>query len=461
MTLIKSISGIRGTIGGKKGDNFTPFDIVECTAAYGQIVLERNPKPVIVVGRDGRMSGDIVNELVVNTLICMGIDVIDVGLSTTPTVEMAVKFKRADAGIILTASHNPREWNALKFLDHNGEFISPETGDQVLRYIKEENAVFKNVDELGERIYEDESISMHIKEILQLKYINRLKIKEKGFHVVVDCINSTGAISIPPLLDSLGVSYTLINEQIHGDFSHNPEPLAENLQELSSVVTEMKADLGIAVDPDVDRLALVMEDGKMFGEEYTLVACADLILGMHPGPTVSNLSSTRALRDLTIEKAQQYFASKVGEVNVVEKMKSTGAVIGGEGNGGVILPELHYGRDALVGIALILTLLAERNCTLKELKASYPEYEMSKNKVLLDVGVDPDIIIDLIAGNYQEFEVDLQDGIKIDFPDSWVQIRKSNTEQILRIYSEARTLKEADELASEMNSVITKILADL
>ncbi len=461
MTLIKSISGIRGTIGGKKGDNFTPFDIVECTAAYGQIVLERNSKPVIVVGRDGRMSGDIVNELVVNTLICMGIDVIDVGLSTTPTVEMAVKFKRADAGIILTASHNPREWNALKFLDHNGEFISPETGDQVLRYIKEENAVFKNVDELGERIYEDESISMHIKEILQLKFINRLKIKEKGFHVVVDCINSTGAISIPPLLDSLGVSYTLINEQIHGDFSHNPEPLAENLQELSSVVTEMKADLGIAVDPDVDRLALVMEDGKMFGEEYTLVACADLILGMHPGPTVSNLSSTRALRDLTIKKAQQYFASKVGEVNVVEKMKSTGAVIGGEGNGGVILPELHYGRDALVGIALILTLLAERNCTLKELKASYPEYEMSKNKVLLNVGVDPDIIIDLIAGKYQEFEVDLQDGIKIDFPDSWVQIRKSNTEQILRIYSEARTLKEADELASEMNSVITKILADL
>lgn len=457
MTLIKSISGIRGTIGGKKGDNFTPFDIVECTAAYGQIVLERNPRPTIIVGRDGRMTGDIVNELVINTLICMGINVIDTGLSTTPTVEMAVKFNKADAGIILTASHNPREWNALKFLDQNGEFISPETGDRVLRYITEEKAVFKYVDELGERIFEDDSVSSHIKAILELKYINRIKIKQKGYHVVVDCINSTGAISIPPLLDALGVSYTLINEQIHGDFAHNPEPLAEHLKELSETVIEMKADFGIAVDPDVDRLALVMQDGEMFGEEYTLVACADHILGINPGPTVSNLSSTRALRDLTVAKGQPYFAAKVGEVNVVEKMKETGAVIGGEGNGGVILPELHYGRDALLGIALILSLLAERNCSLRELKSCYPAYEMSKNKVLLEAGVDPDSVIVQIAGKYQEYKVDLQDGLKIDFPESWVQIRKSNTEPILRIYSEALTVKEAESIAAQVIEQIKEL----
>jgi phosphomannomutase len=458
MTLIKSISGIRGTIGGKKGDNFTPFDMVECTAAYAQMLLEQNPKPRVVVGRDGRMTGDIVNEFVVNTLISMGIDVIDLGLSTTPTVEMAVKFEQADAGIILTASHNPREWNALKFLDHSGEFISPETGEKVLRYIEEDRAVFKNVDGLGERTFNDDSISRHIKAILELKFINKLKIKEKQLHVVVDCINSTGAISVPPLLDALGVSYTLINEQIHGDFAHNPEPLAEHLTELSKVVTEMNADLGIAVDPDVDRLAFVMENGEMFGEEYTLVACADLMLGYKPGSTVSNLSSTRALRDLTKKYGHPYNASKVGEVHVVRKMKETGAVIGGEGNGGVIIPELHYGRDALVGIAMMLTLLAERNCTLKELKATYPSYQMSKNKVLLEKNISADKIIERIANKYKEHEIDIQDGLKIDFPDSWVQLRKSNTEPILRIYAEAKTMEAAIMLADEIIADIQAIV---
>jgi phosphomannomutase len=461
MTLIKSISGIRGTIGGKKGDNFTPYDIVECTAAYAQIVLDRNPQPLIVVGRDGRMTGDLVNEFVVNTLISMGIDVIDLGLSTTPSVEMAVKFEKADAGIILTASHNPREWNALKFLDKNGEFISPETGLKVLKYIEEDRAVFKRVDQLGERSFKDDSISRHIQAILQLPFINIQKIRQKKFHVVVDCINSTGAISVPPLLDALGCAYTLINERIHGDFAHNPEPLPEHLSELSQTVLEMKAQLGIAVDPDVDRLAFVMEDGKMFGEEYTLVACADHILGINPGPTVSNLSSTRALRDLTIAKGQQYYAAKVGEVNVVAKMKETGAVIGGEGNGGVILSELHYGRDALLGIGLILSLLAERNCSLMELKSGYPAYEMSKNKVVLDGMIKPEVIIDLIAKNYAQFDVDLQDGLKIDFPDSWVQIRKSNTEPILRIYAEARTLKDAKELTEEIKRMIRDIITGL
>ena len=460
MTLIKSISGIRGTIGGKKGDNFTPIDMVECTAAYAQMLLEHNPKPRVVVGRDGRMTNNIVNEFVINTLISMGIDVIDLGLSTTPTVEMAVKFERADAGIILTASHNPREWNALKFLDHNGEFISPETGEKVLLYIKEDRAVFKNVDALGERTFNDDCISRHIKAILELKFINSLKIKEKQMHVVVDCINSTGAISVPPLLDALGVSYTLINEQIHGDFAHNPEPLAEHLTELSRVVTEMDADFGIAVDPDVDRLAFVMDDGEMFGEEYTLVACADLMLGYQPGPTVSNLSSTRALRDLTKKFGHPYHASKVGEVHVVRKMKETGAVIGGEGNGGVIIPELHYGRDALVGIAMILTHLAERNCTLKELKATYPAYQMSKNKVVLDINTSADKIIERIANKYKGHEIDIQDGLKIDFPDSWVQLRKSNTEPILRIYAEAKTSEAAIMLAEEIIGDIQTIASE-
>jgi len=458
MTLIKSISGIRGTIGGKKGDNFTPYDIVECTAAYAQIVLEQNPEPLIVVGRDGRMTGDLVNEFVINTLIAMGIDVIDLGLSTTPSVEMAVQFEKADAGIILTASHNPREWNALKFLDKNGEFISPETGLKVLKYIEEDRAVFKSVDELGERSFKDDSISRHIHAILQLPFINIQKITQKKFHVVVDCINSTGAISVPPLLDALGCAYTLINERIHGDFAHNPEPLAEHLQELSQTVIEMKADLGIAVDPDVDRLAFVMENGEMFGEEYTLVACADLMLSLKAGPTVSNLSSTRALRDITRERGQIYAASKVGEVHVVNKMKEIGAVIGGEGNGGVIIPELHYGRDALVGIAMVLSLLAERDKSLSELKLQYPAYYMSKNKVILEEGVDAEKVIEKIASKYQNNEIDLQDGLKIDFPESWVQIRKSNTEPILRIYAEARTLKDANELAEEIKRGIRDII---
>lgn len=449
MTLIKSISGIRGTIGGKPGQNLTPVDIIECTAAYAQIIKENGGKKV-VVGRDGRMTGNMVNALVCNTLIACGLDVIDYGLSTTPSIEMAVVRDKAAAGIILTASHNPREWNALKFLNERGDFISPETGKQVLEYIDQNRMEFASVDHIGQLETRDDSIAYHIEQILDLPYLDIDAIKAKKHHVVVDAINSTGAISVPPLLEALGCTYTVINEEITGDFAHNPEPLPEHLVDLSNKVKAEKAILGISVDPDVDRLAFVMENGEMFNEEYTLVACADYILSKNPGNTVSNMSSTRALCDVTQRYDKQYFPSNVGEVNVVNKMKAVNAVIGGEGNGGVILPELHYGRDALAGIALFLALLTERNLTPSELRATYPAYFISKNKVQIEDGADPDVLIDEVATLYKNEKMNREDGLKIDFSDSWVQLRKSNTEPILRVYAEAATMEEAQALADKV-----------
>lgn len=449
MTLIKSISGIRGTIGGKVGENLTPVDIVLCTAAYAQIIKEGGGKKV-VIGRDGRITGEMVNALVINTLLASGLDVTDYGLSTTPSIEMAVTRDKAAAGIILTASHNPKEWNALKFLNNKGEFISAETGQQVLDFIAANRMDFVGVDNIGNLCLQNDSVAYHIEQILNLPYLNTKEIKAQKFHVVVDCINSTGAISIPPLLDALGCSYTLINDAITGDFAHNPEPLPEHLTELSKKVIEGKADLGISVDPDVDRLALVMENGDMFGEEYTLVACADYILSKKPGNTVSNLSSTRALSDITLNHKGQYFPAMVGEVNVVAKMKEVDAVIGGEGNGGVILPELHYGRDALVGIALILALLTEKGSSLSKLKSTYPEYHISKNKVQIEDGANPDVLIEEVATLYSKEKTNTEDGLKIDFPDSWVQLRKSNTEPILRVYAEANSMEKANGLATKI-----------
>ena len=456
MTLIKSISGIRGTIGGNTGDNLTPVDITQCTAAYAQIIREQGGNK-FVIGRDGRITGEIVSRMVADTLMMMGMDVIDYGLSTTPAIEMAVQRENAAAGIILTASHNPREWNALKFLDKNGDFISLETGAEVLEYIEANKMEFSGVDDIGRITQKDDSCLYHVAKVLELDYVNVELIKSKHYHVVVDCINSTGAISIPPLLDALGCSYTLLNEAITGDFAHNPEPLQEHLTDLAEMVKNENAALGISVDPDVDRLALVMEDGDMFGEEYTLVAAADLILSKNPGSTVSNLSSTRALRDLTSKYDQDYFAAKVGEVNVVNKMKEVGAVIGGEGNGGVILPELHYGRDAIAGIALILTLMAERDASLSNLRSGYPDYHISKNKVQLTDGIEPDEVIKVIATNFQNHNINTEDGLKIDFPDSWVQLRKSNTEPIVRVYAEAKSPEAAKALAERVLFMIEGI----
>jgi phosphomannomutase len=455
MTLIKSISGIRGTIGGQVGQNLTPIDITQCTAAFARIIRENGGKKV-VVGRDGRITGKMVDGIVSNTLIACGLDVIDYNLSTTPSIEMAVKRDGADAGIIITASHNPKEWNALKFLDEKGEFISEETGRKVVDYIESGNFKFVGVDELGHLYRRNDSIAHHIVKILDLPFIDVEQIQQRKYHVVVDCINSTGAIAIPPLLDALGCSYTLINEVINGEFAHNPEPLPEHLHELSSKVLNEKAILGISVDPDVDRLALVMENGEMFGEEYTLVACADYILSKKPGNTVSNMSSTRALKDVTEKYGGSYTPSMVGEVNVVKQMKAVNAVIGGEGNGGVILSELHYGRDALVGIALFLALMAERDSKPTDLKASYPEYHISKNKVVIEDGADPDVLIDEVSTFYKRENMNREDGLKIDFEDSWVQLRKSNTEPILRVYAEAHTMELAEELA---NKVIEQVKA--
>jgi phosphomannomutase len=449
MTLIKSISGIRGTIGGEPGNNLTPVDIVECTAAYAQLVREKGGKKV-VVGRDGRMTGSMVNALVCNTLIACGLDVVDYGLSTTPSIEMAVVRDQAAAGIILTASHNPREWNALKFLDEEGNFISPETGKQVLDYIEQNRMEFADVDSIGQLETRNDSVVYHIEQILKLPYLPIGAIRAKKYHVVVDAINSTGAISVPPILDALGCTCTVINEEITGDFAHNPEPLPEHLVDLSRKVLEERAILGISVDPDVDRLAFVMENGEMFNEEYTLVACADYMLSKNPGNTVSNLSSTRALSDVTQRFGGQYFPSKVGEVNVVTKMKEVNAVIGGEGNGGVILPELHYGRDALAGIALFLALLTERNIKPSALRATYPAYFISKNKVTIEDGANPDVLIDEVASLYTNEKLNREDGLKIDFPDAWVQLRKSNTEPILRVYAEASTMEEAQALADKV-----------
>ena len=448
MTLIKSISGIRGTIGGAAGENLTPLDVVQCTAAYAQIIKEKSVPQKVVVGRDGRITGEMINALVVSTLLSMGLDVIDLDFSTTPTVEMAVTKYHAGAGIILTASHNPKEWNALKFLNEKGEFISPETGEKILEYIEKNKAVYATIDALGSYTKNHDAIDMHISKILELPYVDLNKIKEKNYKVVVDCINSTGIISIVPLLKKLGCDVISINDNLNGDFAHNPEPLPEHLTELSDKVIEAKADLGIAVDPDVDRLAFVSEDGSMFGEEYTLVAAADLVLSKNPGPVVSNLSSSRALKDVAHRYGCEYYAAKVGEVNVVSKMKEVSAVIGGEGNGGVILPDLHYGRDALVGVALVLTLLAEKDMTMSRLRKTYPEYVISKNKIRLKDNVDPDKIILSLIAKYEDEDINVEDGLKIDFEEGWVQLRKSNTEPIMRVYAESTTLEKAQKLAS-------------
>lgn len=450
MSLIKSISGIRGTIGGSKGDNLTPLDIVECVSAYGTWIRQNHGKSTVIVGRDGRISGPMVSQLAINSLLALGIDVIDLGYTTTPTLEMMVPELNAQGGIIFTASHNPKQWNALKFINQRGEFISPENGAKVLSYIGSKELVFADVDKLGTLSHFDKGVEKHIEHILNLDLVDIEAIKSTSFHVVVDCINSTGAISIPPLLDALGCSYTLLNEEMTGDFAHNPEPLPAHIQEALSAVKEEKADLGIIVDPDVDRLAFIDENGIFFGEEYTLVAAADHVLSKKPGNTVSNLSSTRALSDITQRYNGEYSPAAVGEVNVVRKMKAVDAVIGGEGNGGVILPELHYGRDALVGIALVLSLLAERNTSLSALRASYPNYHISKNKIQLTEGVELPKIIDYLQTKYANEKLNNVDGLKIDFEEGWVQIRASNTEPILRVYSESKDEASANQLAQKI-----------
>lgn len=457
MTLIKSISGIRGTIGGKAGDGFTPADIVKFTAAYGKWIVAKTGNKKIVLGRDARISGEMVRNLVVGTLQSIGIDVIDLGLSTTPTVEIAVPDENAGGGIILTASHNPKEWNALKLLNHKGEFINDKDGKEVLAIAEANEINFSDVNKLGKVSFDDSYLQKHIDKILALPLIDVIAIKKANFKIAIDCVNSSGGIFVPALLKALGVEtiYELFCEP-NGYFPHNPEPLPEHLTEIANTVKTNKADLGIVVDPDVDRLCFVNEDGTMFGEEYTLVAVADYVLANTPGNTVSNLSSTRALRDITEATDMVYNASAVGEVNVVSLMKSTGAVIGGEGNGGIIYPELHYGRDALVGIALFLTHLGKSGKKISELKASYPAYFISKNKITLKGGMDVDGILKKVEEKYKAKPFSTVDGLKIEFDKQWVHLRKSNTEPIIRIYSESSSEDEANKLANQiMNDIIS------
>lgn len=460
MTLIKSISGIRGTIGGLQGDNLTPIDVVKYAAAYGKWVKEqRNKKDYrVVVGRDARISGEMVQELVMQTLVGMGIHVINLGLSTTPTVEMAVTMEHADGGIILTASHNPKQWNALKLLNKDGEFLDAAAGQEILDFAESESVSFAEVDDLGKISINDAYIDLHIDEILELPLVNADAIKNAKFRVVVDGVNSTGGIAIPLLLNRLGVETIKLYCDPTGHFPHNPEPLKEHLGDLMKEVTSHKADLGIVVDPDVDRLAFVDENGDMFGEEYTLVAVADYVLTHTPGTTVSNMSSTRALADVTEKHGQTYTASAVGEVNVVAEMKKTKAIIGGEGNGGIIYPELHYGRDALVGVALFLSYLAEKKMLVSELRASYPSYFMSKKKIDLQPGLDVDGILKQLENNYANEKHTTIDGLKIDFPENWVHLRKSNTEPIIRIYTEAATQEAADALADRFIAEIKALV---
>lgn len=458
MTLIKSISGIRGTIGGAPGNGLTPIDTVKFSAAYGTWLQRKNnaKKLNVVVGRDARISGPIVNQLVIGTMRSLGINVIDLGLSTTPTVEMAVTMEKAHGGIILTASHNPKEWNALKLLNEKGEFISGYEGEDVLNIAEREDFDFASVDDLGKYTEISGYFQKHIDAVLALPYVDVKAIQKANFKIVVDAVNSTGGIVIPMLLDQLGVKQI---EGIHceptGIFAHNPEPLPAHLTDLMEEIITTKADLGITVDPDVDRLAMVCEDGTVFGEEYTLVAVADYVLKNNGGATVSNLSSTRALRDVTEAHGYNYFASAVGEVNVVAKMKAENAVIGGEGNGGVILPELHYGRDALVGIALFLSHLAKSGKKASELRDSYPKYTISKNKIQLTPDINVDEILKTVANNYKGKEVDTTDGVKIYFDKEWVHLRKSNTEPIIRIYSESETKTKADQLAKRVMEEIS------
>lgn len=451
MALIKSISGIRGTIGGKPGDNLTPVDIVKFAAAYGTIMAEGKEQTKIVIGRDGRISGAMVQELVINTLTGLGIDVIDLGLSTTPTVEMAVTMAKADGGIILTASHNPKEWNALKLLNQAGEFISAETGARVLELAANEAFSFAGVDKLGTVTRDDSYGQKHIDSILAYPLVNAAAIAKMNFKVVVDAINSTGATYVPALLKALGVNDIIVlNGEVNGKFAHNPEPLPEHLSQLCNEVVKQQAHLGIAVDPDVDRLCFVNEDGSLFGEEYTLVAVADYVLGKRTGNTVSNMSSTKALKEVTIKHGGSYSPSAVGEVNVVKKMKETNAVIGGEGNGGIIVPDFHYGRDALIGIGLFLSHLAEQQKGIKFLRSTYPDYFISKNKIELQAGVDVNAIFDKIKAKYKNQPINTEDGLKIEFDNDWVHLRTSNTEPIIRIYAESDFETKANNIANQL-----------
>lgn len=463
MTLIKSISGIRGTIGGAIGDNLTPIDAVKFAAAYGTFIKKQNQekeKIKIVIGRDARISGKMITSLVANTLVGLGIDVLDLGLSTTPTVEIAVPIEKADGGIILTASHNPKQWNALKLLNEKGEFIDGADGAEVLALAESNNLQFAEVDDLGNYKKKKNYIKKHIKEVLKLDLVDKKAIKKAKFKAVVDGVNSTGGIAIPMLLKELGVKCIELYCEPNGHFPHNPEPLKENLTDISKLVVKKKADLGIVVDPDVDRLALISEDGSMFGEEYTLVACADYVLGKNKGGnTVSNLSSSRALRDVTEKHGGTYTASAVGEVNVVKKMKETNTVIGGEGNGGIIYPDSHYGRDSLVGVALFLSHLANKKVSCKELRDSYPSYFMSKNKIQLTPKINVDDVLTKMASKYKDEEVNTIDGVKIDFAEEWVHLRKSNTEPIIRIYTEAISQAKADALAERFIKEIEEIIA--
>ena len=451
MTLIKSISGIRGTIGGFQGDNLTPIDVVKFTSAYARFMSEKHngKRLTIVVGRDARISGEMVNDLIEGTLLGCGVDVINVGLCTTPGTEMAVIGHKADGGIIITASHNPKQWNALKLLNERGEFLNDVEGKRVLALAEDVDFEFPQIDNIGKVVLREDFNNQHIKSVLSLPLVDVAAVRAKGFKVVVDAVNSVGGVVIPQLLRELGCEVVELNCEPTGHFAHNPEPLPENLTEISAAVVREKADLGVVVDPDVDRLCFVNEDGTMFGEEYTLVAVADYILSKGVGNTASNLSSSRALRDVTESHGGSYAASAVGEVNVVAKMKEIGAVIGGEGNGGVIYPELHYGRDALVGVALFLTWLAQRNMTMTELRATYPSYFASKNKIELTPAVDVDKVLLEMKSRYSGENVNDIDGVKIDFAENWVHLRKSNTEPIIRVYTEAKSVVEADELAQK------------
>ena len=459
MTLIKSISGIRGTIGGPQGENLTPIDIVKFTTAYVRFMSEKNEgkRLKIVLGRDARLSGTMVENIIEGTLLGCGADVIGVGLCTTPGVEMAVITHKADGGIIITASHNPKQWNALKLLNERGEFLNDAEGKRVLALAEDEAYEFPEIDSIGKVLLREDFNPTHIQQVLALPLVDAEAVKARRFKVVVDAVNSIGGVVIPALLEELGCEVVKLNCEPTGEFAHNPEPLPEHLTEISEVIRREKADLGVVVDPDVDRLALVSEDGSMFGEEYTLVAVSDYILSQGVGNTVSNLSSSRALRDVTVAHGGEYNASAVGEVNVVAKMKETGAVIGGEGNGGVIYPALHYGRDALVGVALFLTHLVKKGCTMTELRKQYPAYFASKNKIQLTPAIDVDKVLAEMKARYANENVNDIDGVKIDFAENWVHLRKSNTEPIIRIYTEAKSAAEADALAQKFIAEISAI----
>jgi phosphomannomutase len=459
MSLIKSISGIRGTIGGKPGDTLSPLDVVRFTAAFGTWLSHQSSNKKIIVGRDGRISGIMIQNLVISTLNALGLDVIDVGLSTTPTVEMMVQSEKAAGGIILTASHNPMEWNALKLLNAKGEFISAEDGTSLLELAANDDYVFATVEKLGTHILNTTSLRQHIEAIINYPLVDIEVIKKRKFKIVLDAINSSGAIAVPALLKELGVTdITVLNEEIKGKFAHNPEPLPQHLRELCNEVNKQHADLGIAVDPDVDRLCFVCEDGSLFGEEYTLVAVADYVLQHKKGSSVSNMSSTRALKDITVKHGGEYFASAVGEVNVVNKMKEVQAVIGGEGNGGIIVPDFHYGRDALIGIALFLTHLAKENKSAKQLRNTYPNYFISKNKIEVHKGTEVNKIFECIKKKYQKNPINTEDGLKIEFGNDWVHLRTSNTEPIIRIYAESNFATTADNIAKRMINDINEAM---